>query len=298
MPEKVFSVGKFEVIYDVAKETKTPWCLNDHTFVKGPDGLWHVFAITHPNPMKWEEDMGKNLAHATAKTLTQSPWTPQPFAVTADNAHGEYLLWAPHIVKEGRTYHMFVCGGAKEGHVYSIHHLTSKDLFKWDRATNNPVVTDGFDGRDPMVIRDGKRWILYFTANSKPEGGNHVVKAVESRDLKTWSKEPKTVFTHTTVGTFGGPTESPFVVRRGKTYYLFITDGGTVHVYRSQDPLHWEMKDEVGTIEAHASEVIRDERGNWFVSHVGWMWGPLSLAPLTWHDGLDHESSSLEPAKR
>jgi hypothetical protein len=68
-----------------------------------------------------------------------------------------------------------------------------------------------------------------------------------------------------------------------------------VHTYASEDPLHWDVAQNVGEFKAHASEVVRDERGNWFVSHVGWMNGGLHLAPLTWHDGLDHESASLTP---
>jgi beta-fructofuranosidase len=103
------------------------------------------------------------------------------------------------------------------------------------------------------------------------------------------------VFTHPQTGTFGGPTESPFIVRRGESYYLFACDGGTINVYLSKDPFHWEFKDQVGTIYAHASEVVRDVDGKWYISHAGWEHGGLSLAPLTWHDGLDEANASLKP---
>lgn len=84
---------------------------------------------------------------------------------------------------------------------------------------------DGFDARDPMIIRDGSQWIMYYTANSTPMGGNHVIAAYVSKDLLHWS-DRKIVFVHSRKGTFGGPTESPFVVRRGDRYYMFCVMEG------------------------------------------------------------------------
>jgi predicted GH43/DUF377 family glycosyl hydrolase len=287
-----FSVGEFKLIYDPAVDATEPWCLNDHTFVKGSDKRWHMFGITHVKPFNFAKDPGRNLAHATANRLTLSPWKKEPFALTADLQYGEHFFWAPHVVRVDKTYHMFVCAGASEGHEYRLHHLTSKDLRKWERDSKNPILIDGFDARDPMLLRDGERWILYYTANSKPDGGNHIVAAVTSTDLVNWS-ERKVVFTHPRAGTFAGPTESPFVVRRGPRYYLFVTDNDVVHAYASEDPLKWDFSREVGSFEGHACEVVRDEKGNWFISHVGWMNGGLSLAPLNWHDGLDGHDASL-----
>lgn len=289
-----FTLGEFKPIYDPAIGEREPWCINDHCFAKGPDGLWHLFAITHVKPFSFAQDPGINLAHATASSLTQQPWTKQPFAVTASPAESEYLLWAPHIVRADGVFHMFVCVGAKEGHGYSIHRLTSKDLWHWERPKDGFVLTDGFDARDPMVIRDGDRWVLYYTANSTPTGGNHIVASVVSRDLVHWT-DRQVVFLHDIEGTFGGPTESPFVVRRGTHYYLFITDNNTIHVYASKESRHWSMRQEVAKFQAHACELVRDETGKWFVSHVGWMNGGLSLAEITWHDGQDDQSSSLMP---
>ncbi len=65
---------------------------------------------------------------------------------------------------------------------------------------------------------------MYYTANSNPGGGNHIVAYRTSKDLVNWD-ERKVAFTDPTMGTFGGPTESPFVVRRGKFYYLFNSRG-------------------------------------------------------------------------
>jgi beta-fructofuranosidase len=289
--------GKFQEIYDPSFGGKEPWCINDHTFVRGPDQKWHLFGITHVLPLDFFKDPGKQLLHATADSLTQVPWKKQPFAISADPVgYGEWLLWAPHVVRHRGIYYMFVCVGNKEGHQYKIHLLTSRDLWHWERSPANPLVTDGFDGRDPNVVRIGLQWIMYYTATLKPEGGNHIVASVTSKDLQHWN-ERRVVFMHPRQGTFGGPTESPFVVRRGKSYYLFACDGGTINVYVSKDPFHWEIKDQAGKINAHASELVRDIDGKWFISHAGWEHGGLSLAPLIWHDRLDDESSSLKPGR-
>ncbi len=287
--------GKFTEVFDPKAGERDPWCINDHTFIRGPDGTWHVFGITHILPVDFFRDPGKNLLHATAKTLTQPAWRKEAFAAMANwDKHREWFFWAPHVIRHEGLYYMFVCVGNSQGHQYKIHLLTSKDLWHWDRSPANPLLTDGFDGRDPNVLRSGKEWILYYTATSKPEGGNHIVACVTSQDLLHWGGR-RVVFTHPRRGTFGGPTESPFVVRRGASFYLFACDGGTINVYLSKDPFHWEDKDQVGTIYAHASEVVRDVDGKWYISHAGWERGGLSLAPLIWHDGLDGEDTSLQP---
>jgi len=175
------SVGEFKFIYDPATP-KEAWCLNDHTFVKGPDHLWHVFGITHIKPLDFFKDPGLRLDHATAHTLLQSPWHKEDFAVTVDTKkYNEHLFWAPHVVFDKGLYHLFVCTGAAQGHTYAIHRLVSKDLWHWERTEPRPVLVDGFDGRDPMVIRDGNRWILYYCATSEPEGGHHIVAAMANR---------------------------------------------------------------------------------------------------------------------
>ena len=35
-----------------------------------------------------------------------------------------------------------------------------------------------------------------------------------------------------------------------------------------------------------------------YMTHAGWMNGPVCLAPLRWHDGLDNAPSSVAPANK
>lgn len=284
--------GEFKTFF-AAKE---PWCINDHTLVQTPEGQWHLFGITHPKPLNWDKDRGLSLAHATADALLQQPWDARPPAVTADwEKYQEFLLWAPHVIRHGNTYYMFVCTGDQATHNYRISLLTSPDLETWIRHKENPLLRDGFDGRDPMVMRDGNDWIIYYTATTMPEGGNHIVASVTSPDLIHWSNR-KVVFVHPNAGTFGGPTESPFVVRRGNHhYYLFVCDNDWTDVYYSRNPYHWDYDGKVARIRAHAAEIVRGNGGQWYITHAGWESGPVKIAPLKWNDDQDETPSSVPP---
>ncbi len=292
--------GDFVKIYDPSVGENTKWYINDHCFARAQDGTWHMFGITHAEPANPENEI--HFAHATAKTLLQQPWDKQPFALDVARAEpwNETHLWAPDIVFHDGLYYMFYCAGGVDHAKSKIHLATSPDLETWTRSPHNPMVVDGFDARDPFILsienlrssghggRGANRWVMYYTANSEPAGGNHVVACVTSRDLLKWNHR-RIVFTDPSIGTYGGPTESPFVVRRGDSYYLFIgpRDGydGT-DVFLSHDPFHWDITNKVGHIPAHAAEVVQDADGKWYISRAGWGRGGLYLAPLIWNDGI------------
>jgi beta-fructofuranosidase len=290
--------GPFEQIYDPSVGEDEPWYINDHTFIRDRDGTWHLIGITHAEPLAPKDEL--HLAHATAPDL-HGPWTKQPFALSTDPSVGEAHLWAPHVIDHAGQYWMFVCAGGATPEAYRIHLATSDDCTTWTRHPENPLVVDGFEARDPMVIRIGDRWVMYYTATTEPSGGNHVVAATESDDLVHWSGR-RIVYTDSWRGTYGGPTESPFVVERDGTWYLFSGPSkfgeamtrqergerarwgdvySTTLVLASDDPFHFDRADEVGMIEAHAAEVIVDVDGSAWISHCGWGQGGVYLAPLT-----------------
>lgn len=296
-PQPLFSVGEFVRIYDPSVGEKEPWYVNDHCFIQGPDGKWHLFGITRQEPARPAEE--DNFAHAVSPELyNPDGWVKQPFALSTDSAGGEAHLWAPYVIEHEGLYYMYYCAGGRTSHEYQIKLATSKDLYTWQRHPANPMMIDGFDARDPFILRIKDKWVMYYTATSDPKGGNHVVCSIESDDLIHWGNK-KTVFTDPEVGTWGGPTESPFVVQRGSYYYLSIgpRDGyrGTC-VYRSQDPFQWTIEQEVGRINSHAAEFIRDKDGRWFVSHCGWGQGGVFLAPLIWTDGGDDDNAAPLPS--
>jgi len=289
-PQKpLVECGTFVKIYDPSAGEKEPWYINDHCFIQGPEGLWHMFGITHKEPADPENEIV--FAHATAKTLQQQPWDKEPFALTVarEKPWNETHLWAPDVVFWNGLYYMFYCAGGMDHAKYKINLATSSDLKTWTRSPKNPMVVDGYDARDPFLLRVKGRWVMYYCATSKPEGGNHVVAYRTSDDLLSWTNRG-IAFTDPSVGTGAGNTESPFVVQRGDSFYLFIGPRGGydgTDVFVSRDPFHWNLGDKVGHFAAHAAEVVCDTNGNWYVSRAGWGKGGLYLAPLIWEDGTN-----------
>jgi beta-fructofuranosidase len=280
-------VGAFTRIYDPSAGESQPWYINDHCFMRGDDGVWHMYGITHAEPARPLAET--SLAHATAHTLTQSPWVKQPFALQADPLWHETHLWAPHVIRHQGLYWMYYCAGGVAHEQYRIHLATSPDLWHWTRHAANPMVVDGFDARDPMILQLDAQWVMYYTATAQPGGGHHVVACVTSDDLLHW-RHRRHVYIDATTGREGGPCESPFVVRRGAWFYLFIgprRDYRCTGVYRSADPFHWSKVHQVAELPAHAAEVAVDSDGQYYISHCGWGQGGLYLAPLHWHDQED-----------
>jgi beta-fructofuranosidase len=293
------TAGPFERIYDPSVGEAERWYINDHTFIRDRAGIWHLIGITHAEPFFPKDEL--HLAHATAPSL-RGPWTKQPFALSTDPAAGETHLWAPHVIDHDGRYWMFVCAGGASPSEYRIHLATSDDCTRWTRHPENPLIVDGFEARDPMVLRVGDRWVMYYTATTEPGGGHHIIAAAESDDLVHWSGR-HTVYTDELVGSYGGPTESPFVVERGGRFLLFMGPSrfgeamarlgrgedpdwasiySTTLVLASDDPLRFDRADEVARIEAHASEVVVDEQGDTWISHCGWGQRGVYLAPLRW----------------
>ena len=296
--KQMLMAGEFQKIYDPSVGEKEQWYINDHTFVYGPDDNWHMFGITHAEPANpGDED---NFAHAVSPKLMAQTWIKLPFALSVDwDSWKEVHLWAPHVIKHQDTYYMFYCAGDPDPTTYKIHLATSKDLHTWTRHPANPMVRDGYHARDPFILKNGNVFIMYYTATDPVAEGNHVVACRTSTDLIHWN-ERHICFRDPSIGTWGGPTESPFVVRRGGYYYMFVGPrGGYIGttVFRSTDPFKWNLSDQVGHIESHALEVIRDKDGAWYVSHCGWGQGGVYLAPLTWLDGLDDMETSLLPPR-
>lgn len=293
------SIGKFDRIFDQSIGEEDVWYINDHCFIEGPDKKWHMIGITGRDaPKPWAEN---NLAHAVADSLN-GKWIKKPFALTVRNDLGETVLWAPHIIKKGDTYYMYYCGGDPDHRRYQINLATSKDLYEWSRYTGNPLFVDGFDGRDPFIYHDeiNNRWIMYYTATTKPEGGNHIVAARISYDLVNWTNDRYVVYTDPGKGTWGGNTESPVVIKRGDWYYLFIGPGAnyiTTKVFKSRDLFFWELNDEVATLETHAAEIVQTDNGKWYISHCGLKRGGLYLAPLFWQDDIQDKIDSKRIVK-
>jgi predicted GH43/DUF377 family glycosyl hydrolase len=270
-------------VFDPSLGEKEKWYINDHCFVQDESGRWHLFAITGMEPANPANE--KFFLHATAKDVC-GPWIKRKPVMQVDPGAGETVVWAPYVMKYNGLYWMFYCGGGENHARYRINLATSSDLSSWTRSPANPMVVDGYDARDPMVLRVGSQWLLYYCATEMPTGGNHVVIAATSSDLVHWSGR-EIVFRSPQAGTFGGPTESPYVVARNNRYYLFLCTNNpynNTEIYVSDSPFHWNPEDVVLRFDAHAAEVVNAGKKKWFLSSAGWGQGGLYLAELMWND--------------
>lgn len=281
-PPRWVGAGPFTYVYDPST-SEGPRYLNDHTLIKARD-RWHLFSIVGRSAPRGEspDSTGEtSFAHASAPS-PNGPWTTHADALTVDPSHfGEEHLWAPHVVAAGGRFWMFYAAGGESGAAISL--ATSTDLFTWTREPSGPLFR-GLVARDPMVLRVGGEWVMYYTELSGP-GGHHVVACRRSADLVHWS-EPAVVFTDTTTETTVSVTESPCVVERDGWYYLFIGPRGGYEgtdVLASRDPFRFDLAGYAGHVAGHAVEVVSDGDA-WYASAAGWFRGGLHVAPLEWRD--------------
>src|SRR5262249_30129430 len=138
--------------------------------------------------------------------------------------------------------------------------------------------------RDPMVLVDGARYIVYDSAF--PDGIDRVY-ARTSTAVETWS-DSKVVAAGGSAGTDGSSAECPFVVRRGGWYYLFRTQhygaAAETRVYRSADPLDFGVdddKDLVALLPVAAPEIVT-VGGDTFIAALRPGLRRIQIAPPSW----------------
>lgn len=253
--------------------------LNDHTLVRGDDGRWHLYGITHES--EGDASLERSFLHASAASLF-GPWTDEPDALQSQEPEG--ALWAPFVmpVSVGR-WAMFYYGNTPD---HRVLRADSLDLRAWRRTGASAP-----GGRDPFVLRAGDAWLLYSVgADEQRQVGQIIVST--SPDLLRWT-EPVVALEDPEPSFGWGNLESPTVVRRGEEFYLFVTrtsesrhDYARTLVFASRDPRRFAWTP-VTELTAHAAEVI-EHGGECFVTSAGWTyqigerWRGLSVAPLGW----------------
>lgn len=258
------------------------WVPNDHCFIKDDSGRWHVFGITHPLTDVSNVHAGEHvLFHAIAppgtlrESLKEGSWKDLRKILPPSERRGEMpAIHAPWILKREGLFHM-VYGPTP------IRYATSKDLSNWTPRGN---LRGAPSGRDPQIVVWKDIYHLIVC-------GVHDVRVSTSRDFETWTE-------HGPILTMqpGVDPESPSIVRYNNTFYLFVCgwDGAwdkkdisgayqhKTYVFQSDDPLRFELKNQVAVIDAHAPEIFQDEAGDWFVSSAEWPHRGVSIARLVW----------------
>lgn len=264
------------------------WVPNDHTFVKGENGKWHIFGITHPlvetSPLNVGIHEGEYASfHAVSsssnfkETLNEHHYSDLPKVLTPNDRPGEPLSnHAPYIIVKDGLYHM-IYGPSP------IRLAVSSDLLKWE--LKGELFSDPDGARDPnILLHNGTYYAVYCSVKS--------VRLTKSNDLINWS-EPETI-----LKTNKFDPESPSLIYFNKSFYLFVCswDGNwdevdiqgayqyKTYVYLSPDLFDFGIDDEkeITTLKSHAPEIFKDEDGQWYISSVEWPNRGVSVDKLRW----------------
>lgn len=242
----------------------------DFSVWQAADGTWHLWSCIRFTNVGGNSRL---FYEWTSPSLTAPNWTPVGIAMRADPNVGEAEggLQAPHVFRDGATFHLFY------GAWQTICSATSSDGATFTRTLDAqgqcPLFGegDGANTRDPMVIRAGDRWEVVYTAFV---GDDSPVLARTSEDLVHWSAARKIA---------DGYGESPFVVDLGDAFVLFRTAAYGVdartEVYQSTDPMAFEQH--VATLPIASPEIVDTPDGMFIVAFKPDTDG-MRIAQLRW----------------
>ena len=258
------------------------WQVNDHAILKGPDGRWHAFGITHPAVAAGEPNPHEAewmSFHAVAppgklkQHLRKGAWKDQPKVLPPSSRPGELREHhSPFIIRKAGVYHMI--------YGYSpIRYATSTDLWSW--TPKGSLFRQEGSARDPSILAYKGEYLMCYTTKLS-------VMVRKSPDLIQWS-EPTTIFSLPN-GETGGP-ESPTILALESGFYLIWCRWDATNkrvyqdrsfVYFSTDPMNFHGREAVGEIQGHAPEFFQDEDGDWWISSAERPARGLSIARIRW----------------
>lgn len=276
----VVEQGAMVHLFDTTSLAGGPYYVNDHTLVQGPDGTWHMFGIFHAEPMGPDDEV--ELIHAIASERNPARWTtgsfeaaPEPYriALRANRSLGETHAWAPHVVPWEGRYMMVYQGGGDDDYHASIRLAESDDLYRWTRVGHVPLFEDFCVARDPMLVRRGGAWALYYSRCDSITRKLSGVAYRLSPDLVHWS-EPRMALTNDQAPATSNAAyaESPFVFERNGMFWMSVTAypiaWDATLLYRSPVPSAFPNAPYT-RLRAHAAEWVFGERGGVWVTHAG-----------------------------
>jgi hypothetical protein len=248
---------------DLGKYTTPKQQPVDFAVWQAADGTWQLWSCIRSTAAPGKTRL---LYRWQAAKITDSDWTPMGIAMMADPNFGETEggLQAPFVFKEGSDYNMvygdwehIALARGKDGKIFA-RQLTP------DGKSGMFSEGSGSNTRDPMVLKIGATYYLYYTAYPNDQGADY---ARTSKDLIHWSPAQKVAYGGS-AGSGKYSAECPFVYyhKASGYYYLFRTQrygkDAQSKVYRSKDPLDFGKDNDrylVETIPYAAPEIIESE---------------------------------------
>lgn len=262
------------------------------------DGGWNSERTTSPTVM-WDQDQsvykmwfvgngvveksGVGMATSSDGIIWDSPQDAQLEHILA-NAAAENLPWdaggfkSAVVIEDGVNYRLWYSASSfEENGRQQIGYASGNDGMKWTKHSSNPVLMPGaaneWDGHSvgqPVVIRDGGQFKMWYTGWAAAEDGTATSPSIghaTSVDGIHWSKyEGNPVVTGGSEWSVNG-VGSPdiVVVRAGKLYELWVSgldkdDHATIGRLYSDDGVRW--------VEDELNPLVRDDGYNFYEPHV------------------------------
>lgn len=269
-------------ILDTAHLPEGPHYVNDHSLIRLDDGRWILTGIYHrEGPYEARDERAFVLASAPDSEPSQWYEAAEPsFSVSSRRvalraAEDEPWIWAPHMARDDdESLVMIYHAGALAPDRAAFHLARSHDGVTWTRE-GGTLFEDLCVARDPMLLRLGPSWIVYYTRCASKGSRQSGVAYRTSTDLLRWSP-PAMALTLDVERFDSGHTESPFVFHRQGWFYLTVTSypvaSDATFVYRSRSPLLFPPEP-IARLSAHAAEWVAEggdfESGRLFFTHAG-----------------------------
>ncbi|MGE5518276.1 MAG: glycosyl hydrolase [Candidatus Dadabacteria bacterium] len=223
--------------------------------------------ISDTSGVKWVH--GTRIGIATSKDGAH--WQYLDTANINYRPDSDYTFWAPDVISDGNTYHMFLTyvPGIFDNwnHPRNIIHLTSSDLENWNYQSTLKLSSDKVI--DPCVIQiPGGGWRLWYN-NEKDQ---KTIYYADSKDLYNWQDKGLAI---------AARGEGPKVFHWQNTYWMIVDVWRGMEIYRSDDLVHWNKqinrileepgtgKDDAG-IGGHCDVVVNDNRAYvFYFTHPG-----------------------------
>jgi hypothetical protein len=248
----------------------------DHCVFRAASGKWQL----------WMQIRGTAVGRVFyrlegGETLEQPDWTHHGICWRADRNAGESWntgdqewIHAPYVMREGKQFILYYGGGPSKQGGAQICVATSTDGITFQRLKNEKGLTEvcsgpGF-GRDPMVLRIGDEYVMYYAAD-RNNGGVIVARTSPRPFGAPWS-DYRIVSEKGVCGTDRTSQQCPYVVHRDGIYYLFKMGPSNRYetaVYYSGDPFDFGKEDDqlLCVLKSSASEVIEAD-GRFYLSSL------------------------------
>jgi len=207
-----------------------------------------------------------------AESIDGATWTYKDTARINYHPTTEYTYWAPEIVEDKGTYHMYLTYVpgvfADWNHPRTIVHLTSMDMLNWNYISTLKLASDRVIDACVYPLPDGT-WRMWYNNELDYKS----IYYADSPDLRNWTDQGKAISDL--------PGEGPVVFSwRGHTW-MIVDNWNGLGVYSSVDLLNWKRQDKrllelPGTgkddqaIGGHADVIVHGDRAYLFYfTHPG-----------------------------